>query len=69
MWGRAGVQPGGWSILKESSAELSIVSLWHGHVPFCGVDDVANAVMLVVSWVVPAVVLWWWWLIGGQVVR
>ncbi len=68
MWGRAGVQPASWSILEESSTEPSTVALGHGHVHFCGVDDVANAAVLVVFWVVPAVMSGWWWSSGGWVV-
>ncbi len=44
VWGWARVQMTGWSILKETHTEPTAVAIRHGHVPSCGVDDIASAI-------------------------
>ncbi len=57
--GRARVQSAGWTILQESSTEPLAVTLRHGHVSCCSVDDVSNATGIVFLWTLSVIVLWW----------
>ncbi len=56
--GRAQVQSAGWTILQESGTEPLAVTLWHGHVSCCSVDDVSDATGIVFLWTLSAIVSW-----------
>ncbi len=69
MGGRARVQLAGWTMLHESCTEPLAVTLRHGHVSFCSVDDITDTVGIVFCWAVSAVVSegsMWVWVSGGS---